>query len=203
MRSQLERKPLAIARRELARLAESGRLIRFPAAPPPGQPDLKDEELVERQPPPAAFGLVLTGRAMERDERVGPLWQARLGLHSGGQVVHVVAGVGERLSDQLAELLDGHLFARRVHGREVGRRRGAVQVVGADGELVAAELAPQADSCARLELLGQPDLVEPDRRDLSALVRYASLDDCEAPSRPAHGSPAHFSRDRDFLLSGK
>src|SRR5439155_518441 len=57
MRSQLERKPLAIARRELARLAESGRLIRFPAAPPPGQPDLKDEELVERQPPPAAFGL--------------------------------------------------------------------------------------------------------------------------------------------------
>src|SRR5205823_11498669 len=142
-----------------------------------GEPELGDEELVERETAPALLTLPLAAWAMQRGERVGPLREPGGDLDRRGERVRVVARVVERLPDQLTELLDGDLLARRVDGCEVGRRGGAVYVVRADRELVAPQLPAQPDACAGLELVGEPDLVEPDRGDLAALVRDSRLDD--------------------------
>ncbi|HEY8235056.1 MAG TPA: OB-fold nucleic acid binding domain-containing protein, partial [Gaiellaceae bacterium] len=56
-----------------------------------------------------------------------------------------------------------HLLARGIHGREVGGRGRAVEVVGADVELVPAQLSPQAQPRPGLQLVGEPRLVEPNR----------------------------------------
>src|SRR5881396_2172697 len=61
----------------------------------------------------------------------------------------------------------------------------------------------QPNMRARRELLREPRLVEPDGRDLPALVGDPGLDDREAPPRPAHGRPDDLARDRDLLLAGE
>src|SRR5438309_881458 len=107
------------------------------------------------------------------------------------------------LPDELAELLRRDLLARRVHRRKVGRRRGAVQVVGAHVELVPPELSAEPHPRSRLELVDELSLVEPDGRDLPAIVRDPRLDDREpGPWSPNRGAD-DLSRDRDFLLPGE
>ena len=46
-------------------------------------------------------------------------------------------------------------------------------------------------------------LVEPDGRDLTAVVGDARLDDREAPPRAANRRPNDLARDRDLLLAGE
>src|SRR6266511_6366820 len=122
-------------------------------------------------------------------------------LRARGQEVRVVARVLQSLAGELAELLGRDLLARRVDGREVRGRRGSVQVVGANGELVALELTAQAHVRPRLQLLREPDLVEPDRRDLAAAIRDSRLNDGEAPARAPHRGPQHLAGDGDLLLA--
>ena len=124
----------------------------------------------------------------------------RTRLHRRGQRIGEVGRVRQRERRELAELLDRHLLVRRVDG---GERRGlarAVEVVRANGELVALELAAQADPRAGTQLLGEPDLVEPHRRDAVGVVLDDRADEREAARRPAQRDAAHLARDRDLLV---
>ena len=203
VRREREGEQLAIARRELSGLGECRSALVFAPTSAAGQPDLEDEELVQCEPAAARLGFSLVPRTVQGGERVRAQRQARLLLEVSGNEVGEVTGVRECLAGELPELLDGHLLARRVDRREIGRRGGAVQVVGADGELVATELASEANVRARLQLLGEPDLVEPDRGHLAAVVGDPGLDDREAAPGAAHGGPQDLAGDRDFLLAGE
>ena len=178
---ELERQPLPVARDQVAGLAESGRTLFLAAQPPPGEPDLQDEQLVEREPAAPPLAVLLVAWSMEGVERIGSTRKPGVLRDPSGQEVRPVTHVRQRLADQLAQLLDRHVLARRVDRSEVGRGRGPVQVVRADGELVSLELAAQAHARPGLQLLGQPDLVEPDGRDLAALVGDPRLHDREPP----------------------
>ena len=68
-----------------------------------------------------------------------------------------------------------NLLARRIDGREVGGRSRLAEVVALHVEAVPAELAAQADWRAGRELLDEPRLVEPRRRDRAALVLDAAV----------------------------
>src|SRR6266508_2124996 len=54
---------------------------------------------------------------------------------------------------------------------------------------------------ARLELVREPGLVEPDGCDLPALVGDTGLDDREPPPGPTDRRPDDLARDRDLLLA--
>ena len=178
---ELERQPLPVPRDQLAGLAESRRPLFLAAQPPPGEPDLQDEQLVEREPAAPPLAVLLVAWPMEGVERIGSTRKPCALRNPSGQEVRKVTHVRQRLADQLAQLLDRHVLARRVDRSEVGRRRGPVEVVRADGELVSLELAAQAHAGPGLQLLGQPELVEPDGGDLAALVGDPRLDDREPP----------------------
>ena len=64
-------------------------------------------------------------------------------------------------------------------------------------------MSAQADVRARRELLREPRLVEPDGRDLPAVVGDARLDDREPPPRSADRRADDLARDRDLLLAGE
>ncbi len=138
---------------------------------------------------------------MQRRERVGS--ERQLVGDSGRDGIRKVARLGQREPDHLAQLLDRQILRRGIDGREVGRRGSAVQVVRADVELVPPQVAAQPDMRARLELVREPGLIEPDRRDLTAVVGDARLDDRQASPRSPNGRPNDLARDRDLLLAGE
>ena len=203
MRRQLEGEQVAVAGGQLGGHVERRSELVLAAATATGKTDLEDEQLVEREPAPALLGLLLVPGTVQRRERVGAQRKASPLLERRRDEVREVACMRERLADEVAELLDRHLLARRVDGSEVRGRRSAVQVVRANRELVATKLAAQANVSARLQLLREPDLVEPDSRHLATAVGYAGLDDGEAPAWTANRCADDLARDRDFLLPGE
>ena len=113
---QLERKELAIARDELARLVERGSLLLLALMAPPCEPYLEDEQLVEREPAPSALRLLQVAGPVQDRERIGSKRQPRRGLQSGRQRIGVIAGVVEGLPDEVAQLLDRHFLAGGIDG---------------------------------------------------------------------------------------
>src|SRR5205085_1815082 len=120
VRRQRERKRLAVAQREVARLAERRRERRLTLACATGDPDLQQEQLVEGEPAAAELGLVLAARAVQRDERIGPQRKPLACAQVRWERVDVVRRVRERVRDERADRLRCELFARGIDGREVG-----------------------------------------------------------------------------------
>ena len=201
MRRELEGERPAVAGDEVARLAERRRLLLLAPEAPAHEPDLEHQELLEGQALTARFGGVGIARPVEGGERVDA--ERELGSDTGRDRIGMVVRVRQRLRHELAQLFDGDVLARRVDGREVRGGRGAVHVVRADGELVPAQLAAQAHARPGLELVGEPDLVEPDRGDLAALVGDARLDDREPAPGAAHRGADDRAADRDLVLGGE
>ena len=199
VRRELEGKQLPVAGDELAGVAERRRLLLLATAATPREPDLEHEQLVEGQPPSPALRLLGGPGSVDRRQRIGA---QRHRVHEvGRRCVGAVTNVGKRLPDELAELLRRDLLARGVHGGEVGRGGSAVQVVGADVELVPPELAAEAHPRAGPELVDEPCLVEPDGGDLPAVVRDPRLDDREPrPGSPNRGAD-DLAGDGDLLLA--
>ena len=146
---QLERERGAVALDQLARLGQ--RLGERPLAlgGSPRERELEHEQLVEGEPLPALLGLRERARLMNGHECVGSERKPAVALHRSRQGVGMITGVLERGRDQLAQLRRRHLLARRVDGREVGRRRAAVQVVGLDREAEAVLLSRAAARACR------------------------------------------------------
>ena len=136
IRRQLEWQEPAVARRQLARLAELGRDRRLAFRAGAREPDLEHEQLVEGETPPALLALLLRARLVQRDERVRAQWQPLAHFQRRRQCVGQVARERQCPVDQRPQPLGRHLLARRVDRREVGGGRDPVQVVGADGKLV-------------------------------------------------------------------
>ena len=138
---------------------------------------------------------------MQRDERVGAQRQPSLDLERGRQRVGPVARVRERGRDELAQLRGRDLLARRIDGREVRGRGAAVQVVGAHLEAVAVRRAAQPHARARHELLLQPRLVEPGRRDLAGAVRDLRRQDPQPAAAASGRRLQHLALDQHLLLA--
>src|SRR5262249_46316349 len=164
------RQHLPVALRELAWLAEPRRRCLLGSLANPREPDLEQEEFVEGKSPPGRLGVLGRTRPVQRDERVEAKRQPLTRTQRGRQGVAEVTRRGERALDQRAQPSRGHLLARGIDRREVRCGGGAVEVVRANVKLVPPQLSAQAQPCPGLELVRQPRLVEPDGRDLAALV---------------------------------
>ncbi len=138
---------------------------------------------------------------MQSRERVAPERQPALCLQRGRQRVGPVGGERQRRLDELAELHRRDLLAGRIDGCEVRGRRAAVQVVGADGEAEAVLLAAKAHVRPGRQLVLQPRLVEPGRRDLPAAVGDLRGEDLEPPAPAAKRRLEHVALDQDLLVS--
>src|SRR5581483_5838884 len=155
---QPEGQQTAVAGDQVARLAERRGDLVLALAVPSRQAELEQEQLVEREPPAAALGVVERARPVESVERVRAAGKALRLAQPGRQRIDDVADqrqrtVGERPPPRRRDLLPG-----RIDRREVAGRGGAVEVVRTDRELVAAQLATQSDACPRPQLLREPVL---------------------------------------------
>ena len=63
--------PFPVPRDQLAGLAESRRPLFLTAQPTPGEPDLQDEQLVEREPAAPSLAVLLVPRSVEGVKRIG------------------------------------------------------------------------------------------------------------------------------------
>ena len=127
--------------------------------------ELERDELVEGEPPPRALGELLPFREVHGRERVTTERQVEL---RGERVEHVACVRGERRARQLAQARRRHGVTRGVDRRVVGGRARLAEVVRLDVEAVLAEPAAQTHVRPRHELVGEPRLVEPRRRDRRA-----------------------------------
>jgi hypothetical protein len=137
---------------------------------------------------------------VQRRERVEPKRQRLRRAHRRRQRVPEVPRVNERLFDEAAQPRGGHFLARRIERREICRRGRAVQVIRLDVELVPAQLAPEPQPRPGLQLVGKPRLVEPDCRNLTAVVADGSLEHREPTARRPQGDPAHLAGNHRLLL---
>ena len=201
VRRERERQRLAVAVDELARLAECRRERALALGDTARDPDLEDEQLLEREPLARRLSLVEVARPVYGGERVAlqgqPLALAQLGGKRIGDV-HRERKCGV---DDAPHRRGGDLLGSRIHGSEVSGRAGLIaDVVGAGLEAPAAELAAQPDRRAGLETIGEPWLVEPGDADRRGAV-VDSRDDPRAPPS-AHRALLDVedaSRDDDLL----
>ena len=198
---QLEREQIPVPRGQATRLAERRSLLALAPPAPTSKADLEDEQLLEREPSAAELRVLRSARHVERGKGIGS--DRHVVGDSGRHGIGEVARLGQRAPDHLAQLLDGQILGRGIDGREVGGRRGPVEIVRAHVELVAPQMPAQADVRSRRELLREPRLVEPDGRDLPAVVGDARLDDREPSPRAADRRADDLARDRDLLLAGE
>ena len=150
VRRERERERGAIARDELARLAErlGGRALARGRRAQEREPE--DEELVEREPRPPDLGLGERPRAMHDGERV------RADREALGREQRRRAGRRRRREHARAPARGGRgaVFCATssvggIDGCEVARLRLAVEVVRGDGEAVPVRTAPDANRRAR------------------------------------------------------
>ena len=196
---QRERERGAVAVDQLARLTEAGGQRPVALGGAAGDPDLKYEQLVEREPLAPALGLVEAGRPVDRGERVAFQRQLLALAQLGRERVVDVAETGERGVDDAADGLRRDLLRGRVDGREVGGGVRLAEVVTADVETVAAELPAQADPRAGPQLVGEPRLVEPGGGDGRAAVVDARGDTDPPPAQRPLGHVQHLACDDDLL----
>jgi hypothetical protein len=69
---ELERQHRPIPRYQPAGIAERRRPFLLPPLPPAREPQLQDEQLVERQPTSRLLAVGLLSRPVQRDQRIGP-----------------------------------------------------------------------------------------------------------------------------------
>ena len=100
IRRQRERQHLAVALDQLAGSAERRCERALALGRPPRDPDLQQEQLLEREPLPARLRLVLGLRVVDHEERVPFQRQALAIAQIGGQRVEVVGDVPERVRDE-------------------------------------------------------------------------------------------------------
>jgi hypothetical protein len=200
MLGQGERQRLAIARNELARLAERGRLRLLASPHRARDPELEHEQLVVREPRPAGLGLVERARRVQGDERVATQRQLLAHAQLGRKRIRNVAYARECALDELAQPRGRQLFARGIDRCEVRGRRGVADVVGLDLELAAPVRPAHADGRTWDELPFEPRLVEPRCGHGSRLVREDRLEDRHAPARLPERRGADDAGDGCFLL---
>ena len=136
------------------------------------------------------------------EERVALQWQPLARAQLRGQRIEVVDDVAERVRDEGADALRRYLLARGVDRREVRGRLALPHVVGLHVEAVATRLAAQAHVCPRPELLLEPRLVEPRRRDGGGAVRDPRRDDLQPPAPPG-ADVQHLPGDRNLLATAE
>ena len=122
-------------------------------------------------------------------------WPSSAGSGSG-----VAPRRRQRLVDESAQAGGRQLLPGGIHGREVRRRRHALEVVRAHLELPTLEAAAETDLGPRNELRREPFLVEPDRRYGAGLVADARAHDREPPARATDADVLDDSADRDLVL---
>ena len=201
MLRQLEGKRGAVARDEVAGRRERGRHGRLAFGRPTCKRELEDEQLVEGEPPPPFLGLLERARPVQRDERVAAQRQAALGLQGSRERIRAIVGERQRRLDEVAELRRRDLLARGVDRCEVGRRRAPVQVVRTDREPVAVRRAAQPHPRAGRQLVLEPWLVEPRRRDLARPVGDLRREDLQAPAAAADRRAHDLALDQHLLLA--
>ena len=91
VRGQLERQRLAVARDQLAGLAERGRDLLLALARPAREAELEQEQLVERKAPATLLRLLERPRTVQRVERVGARAEDARVLQPRRERVRVVA----------------------------------------------------------------------------------------------------------------
>ena len=203
---EVERQGGDEGRRQVARRRERpGAGLGLEPRPAPEEAELEEMELVVGQAPPGGPGLRQVARLMARVQRVAAKRQRTAGLHAVGQRVDLVAGMGERVGNELDEPSARHALGRRVDGHEPGRvQRLAVvrgPLVALDDDLGAdrrAPLAAEREPHPGLQVLGEVALVEPDRDARAGLVADRRLDDGQvSPPRRSQPHPldrAHHGR---------
>ena len=200
MLRQLEGQRAAVALDQLAGLGQRGRDLLLALGRPARERQLEDEQLVEREPASPLLRLVERARPVQSSERVAPERQPAFCLQGGRKRVGPVGGKRQRRLDELAQLHRRDLLARRVDRCEVRRCRAAVQVEGADGKAEAVRCPTEAHVRAGGQLVLQPRLVEPGRRNLAAAVGDLRGEDLEPAASPAERSAAHFALDQHLLV---
>ena len=140
MLGERERQRGAVALDQLAGRAELGRLRVLAVSARERKRELQLEELVEREPPPSALGVLLGLRPVDRDERVAHDRELEPRAQHRGQQVADVVRVRQRRLHERAQPLRGHVLARRIDRREVCGLRRLAEVVALDDEVVAAAL---------------------------------------------------------------
>ncbi len=174
-----------------------------PRAPPPGDRQLEQEQLLEGEPAARALLVLLAVGEVRRGQRGRPVRQ-RL-RHPQRRRQRLDRGEHARvgLPHQRAQLRRRDALGGRVHRHEadgVDRRvaRSPSELLELrDPELAAAaQLAVQQHLGALAELARDPGLVEPDRHQRPALVEHARLDALAAPvAHRLDGHAAHGDRD--------
>ena len=201
VRGQLEGKRLAVSPDQLARLPQRRRRLLLALSCPAGEAELEQEQLVERKPLPAALRLLDRPGPVQGEERVGTRRERLACLQPGREEVQVVAREPERGGHERAHPRRCDLLAGGIDRRQVGGRAGTVQVVRANRELVPPQLAAEPHDGSGQQLLCEPVLVEPDRRDRAALVRDHRLQHGQPPARAAQRDVPHLADDHRLLLA--
>ena len=164
------------ARAELGRLVELvGARVRAAARAPAQQRQLRQQELLEGQPPPARLVLAEVCGA----QRPGAIGQALAGAQARGQRLADVAQRGAVLAHEREDLRRAQSLGGGI-GRDLARRaeRLAGRRVRGDAEAVARlVLAVEHQSRARPVLALEPRLVEERRRHRAGGVRHHRLDE--------------------------
>ena len=137
-----ERQRLPVAVDELARFAKARRERSFAFRDAARDPDLQDEQLLERQPLPPGLGLVEVPRPVHGGERVTFQRQSLALAQLGRQRIRDVHGERKGGVHDASHGRGGDLFRGRVDGSEVGGGACFSDVVRARLEAPAAQLPP-------------------------------------------------------------
>ena len=197
---QLERKRGAVALDQVSRLGQRRRDLLLTLGRPSRERELEDEQLVERKPAPALLRLVERTWPVQRGERISAERQPALCFQGGRQRVGAVGGEREHRLDELAELHGRDLLAGRIDRCEVRGRRAPVQVEGANRKAEAVRRSAEAYVRAGRQLVLEPRLVEPGRRDLAAAVGHLGGEDLEPSAASPERRAPHLALDQDLLV---
>ena len=199
VRSQPEWKRLQVALDQGSGRAERGRLGGIALASDPGERQLEEQQLIEGEAPPPLLPLTRALGPVQSDDGVRTQRQLEPSAQRRRQRIGKLACERKHAFDQAAQALERDLLAGGIDGRVVGGRPRLAEIEVAHREGAALELTAGAQSCARHELLGQPELVEPDAGHLAAGIRDERLNQRQPAARPAHADLAHLAFDRRLL----
>jgi hypothetical protein len=202
IRRQREGQRAAVPSHQLARLAEGRRQCRLARRYAARQEELEHKELFECQALPCALRLFEGERCVDRCDRVGREREPFGGTELGGQPIPVVARIRQRGRDEGAQSRRADLLRRRIHRSEIGGRlRTRADVPRPHVEAVPAALAAEAHRRARLELVGEPRLVEPRAADRRGAVGDACGDERAAAAQRPFRDVEHLAGDHDLVVA--